>query len=55
MSSGGLNKLIFIAGAADAVKCPECSAALLCGAAVRKNCLAFHQELDEVGMTLVDW
>ena len=35
--------------------CPKCLAALLCATAVRKNCLAFHQELDEVGMTLVDW
>ena len=35
--------------------CHKCLAALLCGAAIQKNGLAFHQELDEVGMTLVDW
>ena len=35
--------------------CPKCLAALLCGSALQKNGLAFHQELDEVGMTLVDW
>ena len=35
--------------------CPKCLAALLCGAAIRKNVLTSLQELDEVGMTLVDW
>ena len=35
--------------------CPKCLAALLCGSALQKNGLAFHQELDEVGNTQVDW
>ena len=35
--------------------CPKSLAALLCGSALQKNGLAFLQELDEVGMTLVDW
>ena len=35
--------------------CPKCLAAHLCGAAHQKNGLAFLQDLDEVGMTLVDW
>ena len=35
--------------------CPKCLAALLCGSAFLKNGLAFLQELDEVGITLVDW
>ena len=35
--------------------CPKYFAALLCGSALQKNGLAFLQELDEVGMTLVDW
>ena len=35
--------------------CPKCMAALLCGSAFLLNGLAFHQELDEVGVTLVDW
>ena len=35
--------------------CPKCLAALLCGSAIQKNGLASLQELDEVGMTLVDW
>ena len=35
--------------------CPKCLAALLCGSALQKNGSAFLQELDEVGMTLVDW
>ena len=35
--------------------CPKCLAALLCGSALQKNGLAFLQELNEVGMTLVDW
>ena len=35
--------------------CPKCLAALLCGSAFEKNVLAFLQELDEVGITLVDW
>ena len=34
--------------------CPKCLAALLCGSAFQQNGLAFQQELDEVGMTLVD-
>ena len=28
---------------------------LLCGSALQKNGLAFLQDLDDVGMTLVDW
>ena len=35
--------------------CPKCLAALLCGSAFLYNDLAFLQELDEVGVTLVDW
>ena len=35
--------------------CPKCLAALLCGSEFLKKGLAFLQELDEVGMTLVDW
>ena len=35
--------------------CPKCLAALLCGAAIRKNVSTSLQVLDEVGMTLVDW
>ena len=35
--------------------CPKCLAALLSGSAFQKNVLEFLQELDEVGMTLVDW
>ena len=35
--------------------CPKCLAALLCGSALQKNASAFLQEVDEVGMTLVDW
>ena len=35
--------------------CPKCLAALHCGKALQKNGSAFLQELDEVGMTLVDW
>ena len=35
--------------------CPTCLAALLCDSAFIWNALAFLQELDEVGMTLVDW
>ena len=35
--------------------CPKCLAALLCSSAFQKNGLAFHQELDEVGKTQVDW
>ena len=35
--------------------CPKCLAALLCGAAIRKNASASLQVSDEVGMTLVDW
>ena len=35
--------------------CPKCLAPLLCGSAFQKNGFAFHQELDEVGKTQVDW
>ena len=35
--------------------CPKCSAAFLCGSAFQKKGSAFHQELDEVGKTQVDW
>ena len=35
--------------------CPKCLAAPLRSSAFLQNDLAFHQELDEVGMTLVDW
>ena len=35
--------------------CPKCLATLLCGSALRKNVSTSLQELDEVGMTLVDW
>ena len=35
--------------------CPKCLAALLCGAAIRRNASTILQELDEVGKTLVDW
>ena len=35
--------------------CPKCLAAHLCGSAFQKNDLAFHQDLDEVGKTQVDW
>ena len=35
--------------------CPKCLAALPCGSAFLYNGLASLQELDEVGMTLVDW
>ena len=35
--------------------CPKCLAALLCGSAFPENGLAFHQELDEVGKTQIDW
>ena len=35
--------------------CPKCLAAHFCGSAYQENGLAFLQELDEVGMTLVDW
>ena len=35
--------------------CPKSLAALLCGSALQKNVLAFLQELNEEGMTLVDW
>ena len=35
--------------------CPKCLAALLCGAAIRKEVLTCLQVSDEVGMTLVDW
>ena len=35
--------------------CPKCLAARLCGSAFPDNGLAFHQELDEVGKTEVEW
>ena len=35
--------------------CPKFLAALLCGSAFPKERLSILQELDEVGMTLVDW
>ena len=35
--------------------CPKCLAAHFCGSAFPENGLAFHQDLDEVGKTLVDW
>ena len=35
--------------------CPKCLAALLCGAAIRKNASTSLQVLGEVGMTVVDW
>ena len=35
--------------------CPKYLAALLCGAAIRKNASTSLQVSDEVGMTLVDW
>ena len=35
--------------------CPKYLAAHCCGSAVPENGLAFHQDLDEVGKTLVDW
>ena len=34
---------------------PKCLAALLCGSAFQEKGLAFRQDLDEVGKTLVDW
>ena len=35
--------------------CPKYLAAHFCGSAFPENGLAFHQELDDVGKTLVDW
>ena len=35
--------------------CPKCLAARRCGSAFLENGLAFHQELDKVGKTQVDW
>ena len=35
--------------------CPKCLAALLCGAAIRKNASTSLPVSDEVGKTLVDW
>ena len=35
--------------------CPKCLAAHCCGSAFPENGLAFHQDLDEVGKTQVDW
>ena len=34
---------------------PKCLAALLCGSAFPEIGFPFHQELDEVAKTLVDW
>ena len=34
---------------------PKCLAAHLCGSAFPENASAFHQDLDEVGTTLVEW
>ena len=34
---------------------PKCLAAHFCGSAFPENGLAFQQDLDEVGKTLVDW
>ena len=36
-------------------ECSKCFAAPLCGPAFPENGLAFHQELDKVGKTVVDW
>ena len=35
--------------------CPKYLAARFCGSAFPENALAFHQDLDEVRRTLVDW
>ena len=35
--------------------CPKYLAAHFCGSAFPENGLAFHQELDEMGKTLVEW
>ena len=35
--------------------CPKCLAALLCGAAIRKNASTSLQVSDVLGKTLVDW
>ena len=35
--------------------CPKYLAAHCCGSAFPENGLAFRQDLDEVGKTLVDW
>ena len=35
--------------------CPKYLAAYRCGSAFPENGLAFHQDLDDVGITLVDW
>ena len=35
--------------------CPKCLAVHLCGSACPENGLAFHQELDDVRKTQVDW
>ena len=35
--------------------CPKCLTAHCCGSAFPENGLAFHQDLDEVGKTMVDW
>ena len=35
--------------------CPKCLAAHLCGSAFVQNGLAFRQDHEKVGVTLVDW
>ena len=35
--------------------CPKCLAVHFCGSAFLLNGLAFLQETDEVGKTLIDW
>ena len=35
--------------------CPKYLAAHFCGSAFPENGLAFHQDLEKVGKTLVDW
>ena len=35
--------------------CPKCLAAYRCGSAFPQNGLAFRQDLEKVGITLVDW
>ena len=35
--------------------CPKCLAARFCGSAFPENGLAFRQDLEKVGKTLVDW
>ena len=35
--------------------CPKCLAAYRCGSAFPQNGLAFRQDHEKVGVTLVDW